>query len=55
MQYLAWRVLNGRKASIEISFLPYFELIKQRFRSTELGCLQHIAHVIDDSSHVNVP
>ena len=65
MQYLAWRVLTDRNRSIKISFLPVghtkfspdwcFGLIKQRFRKTDVGCLEGIATVVDDSSHVNVP
>ena len=55
MQYLAWRVLTDRNRSIKISFLPVghtkfspdwcFGLIKQRFRKTDVGCLEDIATV----------
>ena len=65
MQYLAWRVLTGLNKSIKISFLPVghtkfspdcgFGLFKQRFRKTDVGCLEDIARVVDESSVMNVP
>ena len=58
-----WRVLTGRNKTITISFLPTghtkfspdwcFGLIKQRFRRTEVGCLNDIADVVEQSASVN--
>ena len=65
MQYLAWRVLTGLNKSIKISFLPVghtkfspdcgFGLFKQHFRKTDVGCLEDIARVVDESLVMNVP
>ena len=63
LQYLAWRVLTGRNQSITISFLPTghtkfspdwcFGLFKQKFRRSEVGCLDDIARVVNQSASVN--
>ena len=60
---MAWRVLTGRNKSITVSFLPAghtkfspdwcFGLFKQKFRRSEVGCLQDIAKVVEASSYVN--
>lgn len=63
MQYLAWRVLAGLNSRIEISFMMVghtkfapdwaFGLLKQRFKRTEVGCLDDLVKVVNDSASVN--
>ena len=63
MQYLVWRVMAGLNRKIEISFMMVghttfapdwaFGLLKQRFKRTEIGCLDDLATMIDQSSIVN--
>ena len=63
LQYLSWRVITGRNQQITISFLPTghtkfspdwcFGLFKQKFRRTEIGCLEDLARCIEASASVN--
>ena len=65
LQYLLWRTLVGLHSKITLSFLIVghtkfspdwcFGLLKQRFRRTNVGCLDDIAAVVDSSARVNVP
>jgi hypothetical protein len=58
--YLCWRVASGLHTSIQLSFLIAghtkfapdwcFGLIKQRFRRTEISCLQDIVEVVNGST-----
>ena len=58
-----WRVRVGLNQSITLSFLLAghtkfspdwcFGLIKQRFRRTEVGCVQDIVNVVEQSATVN--
>lgn len=62
--YLMWRVLTGRHKHITLSFLLTghtkfscdwcFGLVKRLFRKTKVDCISDIAHVVEQSSHVNV-
>ena len=59
-----WRVLTKQIKSITMSFLPAgntkfspdwcFGLVKQKFRKTEVGCLNEIAKVVEESASVNI-
>ena len=59
-----WRVLTRQNKSITISFLPAghtkfspdwcFGLVKQTFRKAEVGCLNEIATVVEESASVNI-
>ena len=63
MQYLAWRILVGLHRTITISFLIVghtkfspdwcFGLFKQRFRRTNVSCLNDIVRVVESSAEVN--
>lgn len=63
MQYLAWRVRSGLNKKIEISFLLVghtkfapdwcFGLLKQKFKKSLVGCLDDLAHVVNQSAHFN--
>ena len=65
LQYLLWRTLVGLHVQITLSFLIVghtkfspdwcFGLLKQRFRRTNVSCLDDIAAVVDRSASVNVP
>jgi hypothetical protein len=58
-----WRVLTGRSKHINYSFLPVghtkfspdwcFGLLKKKYRSTEVNCLNDISIVVEKSSSVN--
>jgi len=58
-----WRVLKGLHRRIEISFMLVghtkfspdwcFGLLKQRFRVTEVGCLDDLVRVVTSSAEVN--
>ena len=63
VQYLMWRVLTGLHRTITLSFMVVghtkfapdwcFGLIKQRYRRTNVSCLDDIMRVVDSSAHVN--
>ena len=63
MQYLAWRVMSGLNKRIEISFMMVghtkfapdwaFGLLKQLFKRTEVGCLDDLVKVVNESACVN--
>ena len=66
--YCAWRIQQGLHKQITINFMPpghtkfapdwCFGLIKQRYRRSDVSCLDDIAHVVQSStvvSGVNVP
>ncbi len=63
LQYLMWRVMVGKHNSITISFMIVghtkfapdwcFGLLKQRYRKTEIGCLNDLAKVVNTSPTVN--
>ena len=63
VQYMMWRVMTGRNASITISFLPAghtkfspdtcFGLLKQKFRKTDVDSLDDFATVVEQSASVN--
>ena len=65
IQYLLWRTIVGLHTKITLSFLVVghtkfspdwcFGLLKQRFRRTNVSCLDDIAEVVDSSAHVNIP
>ena len=64
LHYLLWRTLVGLHTQITLSFLVVghtkfapdwcFGLLKQRFRRTNVGCLDDIAQVVDSSASANV-
>ena len=63
MQYLEWRVLAGLNHRIEISFMMVghtkfapdwaFGLLKQKFKRTQVGCLDDLANMVSNSASVN--
>ena len=63
--YLLWYVLTGRHKSIKLSFLLTghakfscdwcFGLVKRVYKETKVNCLNDIADVVTQSSHVKVP
>ena len=63
LQYMMWRVMTGRNASITISFLPAghtkfspdtcFGLLKQKFRKCDVDSLDDFATVVEKSASVN--
>ena len=63
LQYLAWRVMTGRHTQITLSFLVVghtkfspdwcFGLFKRLYRRSQVGSLQAIAQVVNDSAHCN--
>ena len=65
LQYLLWRTIVGLHTKITLSFLVVghtkfspdwcFGLLKQRFRRTNVNCLDDIAGVVDSSASVNIP
>ena len=64
LQYLLWRTVVGLHDNITLSFLIVghtkfspdwcFGLLKQRFRRTNVGCLDDIVDVVNSSASANV-
>ena len=64
MEYLAWRVLSGLNKKIEISFMIVghtkfapdwcFGLLKQKFRKSNVGCLDDLLRVVNNSATCNI-
>jgi hypothetical protein len=63
MQYLTWRVMAGLNQRVEISFMMVghtkfapdwaFGLLKQKFRRTQVGCLDDLVRVVEESASIN--